>query len=83
MNWDQRIAKAEKNGHFTERDKSISGNWTKCSVGERFEITSINDAQLYIEPKTLKLGIKFCERVCQNEIKLAKRLHNKIKKMAV
>lgn len=84
MNWDQRITRAEKNGYFTHHDKLISGKWTQCSVGERFKITSsIDDAKLYIESKAVRLGVKFCERVCQNEIKEAKKLHNKIKKLNV
>lgn len=82
MNWDQRIAKAEKNGHFTINDRLASGNWTKCSVGENFKIRSLDDARLVIEGKVTRLGIKFCQSVVDGEIKRAKRLHNQIKKLA-
>ena len=82
MNWDQRIAKAEKNGYFTDTDKMISGNWTRCSIGERFKIKSVEDARLKVDSDLVKLGVEFCECICKDRISRAKRLHNKIKKLA-
>ena len=33
--WRERIAKAKKRGHFTEFDRELALDWSRCAVGER------------------------------------------------
>lgn len=79
MNWDQRIAKAEIRGWFTDNDKLISGSWKKCSLGEKFKIKSLSEARLIVDGKPFEYGVEFCEHVCKDRVKQAKKLHEKIK----
>ena len=34
MNWEQRIARAEKRGRFTDVDRRLAKNWDTCAIGE-------------------------------------------------
>lgn len=85
MNWDQRINRAIKRGHFTEKDKDLAQNWRSCSLGERFKITTkSNDQESIINQfgvTAYLLSMNFFYDVLENNFNRAKKIHDQIKQL--
>ena len=84
--WDIRIKEAMKRGRFLKKDKKDSENWKFCSVGERDIIPKFQRYKelltwiVYnLSDETTDLGALFFKAVYNDDIKGAKKFHEKIK----
>lgn len=76
LNWTQRIARAKKDGGFTQADRDRSNSWGQCSVGER-----LGGCGFPLTDKAYRLGHLFDTAVQYNKIARAWELHRRIRKL--
>ena len=87
MNWDERIERAEKTGHFTEQDKADSNDTLSCSLAEQMRLFHGKYLHhkivriYYADSKINNLSYNFRDNVYLDNISGAKETHNKIKKI--
>lgn len=94
LNWDDRIANAEKRGHFLENDKWMARSIAMCSLGEKYNRNDIRKLRgierditkdLYnrFSKDTIMLGNRFSFEVQGDNIKKAKKFHDEIKAIPI
>lgn len=76
--WKARLEKAQVNGKFTDDDKTASGSWPSCAVGELKDIAKTafgrpRDSEL------AALGNNFDVAVQFDEVAAATEIYNKIR----
>ena len=89
MNWDGRIAEAQRLGKFTKDSITKAQSLKTCSLGERMlnlhgkkKLTQSIALQYMHDADILFLAVEFTYNVNTNRIKDAKKIHDRIKKVA-
>ena len=91
MNWAERIARAEKEGRFTNEDSLMSRDWFTCAVGEKvfFRQTECSWSSLPVAvhsilgSKAHRLGHRFHNSVGKDNISRAKQIYEEIQRLKV
>jgi len=82
--WDKRLTRAEKTGHFTEGDRDRAASWTRCCIGELrkqhecFMPTATGEHGGTDDDRLNSLGVHFTIAVRDANVKLARQHHTSI-----
>ncbi len=82
MDWNERLERAEKRGHFTNANFRLAGAWRTCAVGERAEqLGEPLTGNPNNMPKSVKdAGAAFYGAMWANDIPLARKLYARIQR---
>ena len=83
MNWEQRIARADRNKCFTEEDNELAALWITDPISEVADRIALKNDDLAQGPQDIYLildGIFFTKGVEDNDINLASNCYLSIRK---
>ena len=83
MNWNARLERATKRGHFTDSNLRLAGSWLTCAVGERARHLGkapLSDEDPDIPYKIEAAGMAFFDAVCRNNVPEARKLYARIQR---